>query len=89
MADGTFAGPGRLPGQDVCRNGTLNGISPCMYISHIYYVSFKWENVPCIPSRLVSHAYKQSLTKLLTYVVNNGKNQNIKYYIEYIERKRN
>ena len=30
-------------GRDVCRDGTLNGISPCMYISVIYPVPFIWK----------------------------------------------
>ena len=54
--DGTFAGTGHLPGRDVCRDGTfagtgrlpgrdgtLNGISPCMYISLICPVPFIWK----------------------------------------------
>ena len=34
---------GRLPGRDVCRNGTFAGISPCMYMSLICPVPFIWK----------------------------------------------
>ena len=30
-------------GRDVCRDGTLNGVSPCMYISLICPVPFIWK----------------------------------------------
>ena len=35
----TFAG--RLPGRDVSRYGTLNGISPCLYI-YLLFVPFRF-----------------------------------------------
>ena len=42
--DGTFAGTGRLPRRDVCQNGTLKGISPCMYIYPICRIPFIWKD---------------------------------------------
>ena len=62
MGDGTFAETGRLPGRDVCRDGTFAGtgtfagISPCMYISHIFHVSFIWKE--CFLGRFSSHPGK-------------------------------
>ena len=34
---------GRFLGWDVCWDGTLNGISPCMYISLICRIPFIWK----------------------------------------------
>ena len=35
-------------GRDVCRDGTLNEISPCIKICHIHHVPLIWK---CFPGR--------------------------------------
>ena len=39
----TLAGTGRFLGRNILRDGTLNRISPCMYISLICPIPFIWK----------------------------------------------
>ena len=49
-------------GRDFCPYGTLNGILPCMYISHIYHVPFIWKE--CLPGRFRPIAAKRDPSSL-------------------------